>query len=451
VKHLQAFLLMLDEMPPWARVLLAICFMLGAAILTLAVFWVAREEDAPLPDTTTPTAQLIGQFPLVLQTAPPPTATHSPTPEPSLTATATFPSATPTITLTPSPTLTPRSTITPPPPITIAAFVPTATEACHKPDGWVEHTVVAGETLFAFQLGTNSTVTVDQIMEVNCLTDRLIYENQVIYLPEGAAENAPSSQVAPTPFPTDPNAPPPPAGLSRTPRCPCQITLPAGWRLEQIAELIDSLPLGFSGKDFLAVTGKGVALPDREFLRGLPAGASLEGYMFPLTYTVTNEMDARAFVSMVLDAFGAVTGSQLWADAAARDLTPYDAVTLASIIVRESGSYNQQILISSVFHNRLKTGRGLAATVTTQYALGRPGDWWPNAQGYVSSLDSPYNTNLYTGLPPSPIASPSLDALRAAVYPADTNYLYFTAACDGSGNAYAETYDQHLANVRCEG
>jgi UPF0755 protein len=238
--------------------------------------------------------------------------------------------------------------------------------------------------------------------------------------------------------------------LSRTPRCPCQITLPVGWRLEQIAELIDSLPLGFSGKDFLAAAGKGAALPDREFLRGAPVGASLEGYMFPLTYTVTNEMDARAFVNMVLDAFGAATGSQLWADAAARNLTPYGAVTLASIIVRESGSYNQQVLIASVFHNRLRTGRGLAATVTTQYALGRPGNWWPNAQGYISTLNNPYNTNLYAGLPPSPIASPSIDALRAAVYPADTNYLYFTAACDGSGNAYAETYDQHLANVRCE-
>ncbi|MBZ0306298.1 MAG: endolytic transglycosylase MltG, partial [Anaerolineae bacterium] len=111
---------------------------------------------------------------------------------------------------------------------------------------------------------------------------------------------------------------------------------------------------------------------------------------------------------------------------------------------------DQQVLVSSVFHNRLKSGRGLGATVTTEYALGHPGDWWPNAAGYVSTYDSPYNTNLYTGLPPSPIASPSIEAIRAAVSPASTNYLFFTANCNGPGNAYAETYDQHLANVNCD-
>jgi UPF0755 protein len=308
--------------------------------------------------------------------------------------------------------------------------------------------VEAGDTLFAFQLGSHGAATVDDIIAANCLDERIIYEGQHLWLPPGAAENAPSSEVAPTALPVAADAPPPPAGLTRHPNCPCEVLIDQGLRLEQIAEIIDSLPLGFRGADVLAL--RIASLPGRESLAGAPPGASLEGYLLPGSYLVTNEMDALAFVMMVLDAFDAATGPQFWADASARGLNPYAAVTLASIINRESRSADQQPLVSSVFHNRLRDDIGLGATVSTQYALGSPGNWWPSAHGYVSTYDSPYNTNLYRGLPPSPIASPSLDALRAAVYPAETNYIYFTGNCRGSGNVYAETYEQHLANVNCE-
>ncbi len=360
-------------------------------------------------------------FPLVVETV----ATASPTPEP---------------------TLTPTPSVSPTQPVTPTSTEEVALSGCAPPAGWVTHTVQAGETLFAFQLGSGNTATVDEIIAANCMTERWIYEGQLIFLPPGAAENAPSSVAAPTPLPTDPNAPPPPQGLTRSPNCPCEITIRAGWRLEQIAEVIDSLPVGFYGRDFLAAARN---FPTRDFMNGMPSGNTLEGYMLPGTYTITNEMTAAAFREMILDAFGAAAGPIL-NEAGNAGLTPYQAVTLASIIVRESGSYDQQVLISSVFHNRLQTGRGLGATVTTEYALGHSGDWWPNAAGYVSTYDSPYNTNLYPGLPPSPISSPSVDAIRAAVYPAQTNYLFFTANCNGSGNVFAETYDQHLANVNCE-
>jgi UPF0755 protein len=313
--------------------------------------------------------------------------------------------------------------------------------------GWLPHTVEAGDTLFAFQLGVDSAVTVDQMLAANCLSERWIYEGQVLWLPPGAVENAPSSDIAPTALAADPNLPPP-VGLSRTPNCPCEVTIRQGWRLEQIAEVIDSLPVGFSGADFLRVARS--PAQRRSFMLGIPPNASLEGYLLPGTYPVTNEMDASAFVSSVLDAFGAAVSPQWWADAASVGLSPYQAVTLASIINRESRSPSQQALVSSVFHNRLQRNQGLAATVTTQYALGTAGNWWPNVAGRISNFDSPYNTNLYRGLPPTPIASPSLEALLAAIYPAQTNYLFFTASCSGGGNAFAETYEQHLANVECK-
>ncbi|NJL94310.1 MAG: endolytic transglycosylase MltG [Anaerolineae bacterium] len=227
------------------------------------------------------------------------------------------------------------------------------------------------------------------------------------------------------------------------------MTIRSGLRREQIAEIIDSLPVGFYGRDFLAVTGPGASVPARDFLSGMPPGASLEGYLWPGTYTLTNEMDATAFREMLLDAFGAATGD-LWGSAALQGLSPYETVTLASIIVRESRDPASQPLISSVFHNRLRVGRGLGASVTTQYALGRPGAWWPSPAGYVSTLASPYNTNIYRGLPPTPISSPDRSALQAAANPAESAYQFFSANCRGPGIYFAETYEQHLANVRCE-
>lgn len=398
---------------------------LALTLVAIGLLVIAPEETAE----PTPTLVAIVPAPLLVMTEPP---TVTLTPVPSITPVPA--SATPQATLiliSATPSLT-------------ATALPVATDSCPPPEGWVSHMVAAGETLFAFQLGSGNTVTVDQILQANCLTERFIFEGQLLWLPPGAAENAPSSESVPTAIVADPNAPPPPQGLTRSPRCPCEITIRPGWRLEQIAEVIDSLPVGFYGRDFMAVAGRGAALPTYDFLSG---ASSLEGYMLPGTYTITNEMTALAFRDLVVGAFAAATG-ELWG-AAANGLTPYQTVTLASIIIRESGSYEQQVLISSVFHNRLKSGRALGATVTTQYALGRAGDWWPNVQGRISTLQSPYNTNLNVGLPPTPIASPTLDALRAAAQPAQTNYLFFTGNCQGTGNVFAETYDQHLANVQC--
>lgn len=361
------------------------------------------------------------------------------------TLTTETPTLTPSATHTLTPTLMPSATVSP-----TSSLVPVTEAAltgCAPPQGWVTHTVQVGETLFAFQLGSENAVTVDEIIVANCMTERWVYEGQLIFLPPGAAENAPSSVAAPTPFPTDSNAPAPPDGLTRTPQCPCELTIRAGWRLEEIAEVIDSLPVGFYGRDFMAAVTSN--FPRREFMSGMPDGASLEGYMLAGKYTITNEMTASNFREMVLDAF-ATQAAPLLADAAAVGLTPHEAVILASIIVKEGSSPEEQPLVSSVFHNRLTSGKGLGSTVTTQYALGQPGDWWPRAAyGVISTYDSPYNTNLYAGLPPSPISNTTFNAINAAVHPAQTNFLFFTASCNGDGNAFAETYEQHLANVNC--
>jgi len=428
--------------------------MVTVGILTAILALIFLNSDTPNPIVTPTLAPLIvGQLPTETHTptlTPTPSTTPLP-PSPTIMATNVHlqPTDTPSLNMTAPPQAT-TPTSTTEAPSTSSGNNITASPECPIPNGWVAHQVQAGETLFAYQLGTNNTITVDEIINGNCLAERWVYEGQQIYLPVGAAENAPSSDIAPTAIPVDPNAPPPPTGLTRSPQCPCELNIPQGYRLEQIAELIDSVPVGFRGADFLTAARLGTTFAaGRPLFEGAPPNATLEGYIFPTTYTITNEMDANGFIQLALDTFEANTNNFI-GDAAARGLTAYDLVTLASIVNRESRSPNQQVLIASVFLNRLANDQGLGATVTTQYALGQAGNWWPNVNGRVSTTDSPYNTNIYQGLPPSPIASPSLDALRSTVYPADTNYFYFTGNCRGSGNVYAETYEQHLANVRCE-
>ncbi|HWQ28370.1 MAG TPA: endolytic transglycosylase MltG, partial [Dehalococcoidia bacterium] len=134
-------------------------------------------------------------------------------------------------------------------------------------------------------------------------------------------------------------------------------------------------------------------------------------------------------------------------------LTPWQVVTLASIVEREARVPEERPLIASVFLNRLRLGIPLQADPTVQYALANdPAN--VEAFGYWKSeltvddlrLDSPYNTYVYVGLPPGPICNPGLDAIRAVLRPAQTNYLFFVAKPDGS-HAFAETLEEHERNV----
>ena len=397
-------------------------------------------------------------------------------PSPSGTPVAERPPATPVPTVTTRPETTPIPTVAPsltpvpsptPPPTTLPMFVvpapsllpPTETDepptpivvivtgepsvtpgGCAPPPGWVAYRIEEGDTLFGFQLGSEGQVDVATIREANCLQGNLLRVGQVIFLPEGVAENSPKIDTDPAPLP---------GGPSRAANCPCVITVRAGLRREQIAAVIDSLPVGFSGRDFLAATAPGAATPPLWFLASKPAGASLEGFLMPGQYTVDNGTSAVTFRDMMLEAFGSAIGTELEGAAAARGLSFWQVVILASIIQRESGDPADQPLVASVFYNRLASNRGLAATVTLQYALGRPGNWWPRVTNI--NADSPYNTYRYRGLPPSPISNPGPDAIRAAAYPAQTDYLYFSARCDGQGHFYARTFEEFQQGLNCGG
>lgn len=224
-----------------------------------------------------------------------------------------------------------------------------------------------------------------------------------------------------------------------------------GWRLEQIAETLATYRgLANVSADFAVLAGPNTPrAASYDFLAELPAGASLEGYLFPDTYLLRPDATASEIIDKLLANFAARLPANYRADVSAHGLTLHQAITIASLIEREAVVDDERALIASVILNRLSVGQRLEIDATTQFALGAPGDWWPRLAGLdLRAVDNPYNTYAYAGLPPGPIANPSLASIAAVAQPAQTDYLYYRALCDGSGrHAFAVTYEEHLANA----
>jgi UPF0755 protein len=227
------------------------------------------------------------------------------------------------------------------------------------------------------------------------------------------------------------------------------LTIPEGWRREQIAALIDTFDFSFDGEDFLETTNK----VNSGSIVGayIPTGSTLEGYLFPDTYRIDSNTDSLDLADMMLNAFATQVGEELLAGFDAQGLSIHEAVTLASIVEREAVVPEERPRIAAVFLNRLAMNMNLESDPTVQFALGiQPsGTWWKlDLTAQDLQFNSPYNTYLYPGLPPGPIANPGLPSLQAVAAPADTDELYFRALCDGSGrHAFARTFEEHLLNA----
>lgn len=224
-----------------------------------------------------------------------------------------------------------------------------------------------------------------------------------------------------------------------------------GWRREQIAAALAKQGV-FAGvaDEFALLTGpNSPRAPSYSFLAGLPPGAPLEGYLFPDTYLLHPDASASDVIDKMLANFQARLPTNYEAQAASMGLTLHQAVTVASLIEREAVVDDERPIIASVIYNRLTIGQWLEIDATVQYALGTEGDWWPRLEGLdLRSVTSPYNTYAGAGLPPGPIANPGLASLLAAAQPAQTNYYFYRALCDGSGrHAFAVTFEQHVANA----
>lgn len=231
-----------------------------------------------------------------------------------------------------------------------------------------------------------------------------------------------------------------------------RLTIPEGLRLEEIADRVGETGV-VSAKAFLDAARNGAAFQNRSFfLKSLPPGASLEGYLFPDTYRIAETATVTEIIEILLGRFDQQYRA-IETEVRIADASVHQIITMASIVQREARLESEMARISAVFWNRLKpenlaeTGGGkLQADPTIQYALGYSDDertWWRKKLTLTDlQIDSPYNTRRYAGLPPGPICSPGLKAIQAAAQPDEgANYLYFVASCnqDGSHN-FATNY-----------
>lgn len=233
------------------------------------------------------------------------------------------------------------------------------------------------------------------------------------------------------------------------------VTIPEGLRAEEVAEILSKANI-MDGAAFLAAVRAGdpevLGLDDYPFLAGRPPGSSLEGYLFPDTYRLPARARPADVIGRMLDNFAAKVTPELLAEAQSQGLNVHQLVTVASIVERETPRLDERPIVADVYLNRLAQNMLLNADPTVQYAMGyqpASGQWWktPVQLEEYQTVQSPYNTYLYPGLPPGPIASPGLTAIEAVIRPATTDYLYFVATGDG-GHAFAVTPEEHLANVR---
>jgi len=232
-----------------------------------------------------------------------------------------------------------------------------------------------------------------------------------------------------------------------------QFIIYAGWRMEEIAAMVDSLGLSFNSKDFLSFV---TAPPDTYRMQlQIPQGMNLEGYFFPGNYSVKPDISLENFVAgMVTRFITTVLTPEFDRDLQNSGLTLHQAITMASIIQRETLAEDEMPVIASVFFNRLAINMPLETDPTVQYALGydaQTDTWWKSPLTYTDlEVNSPYNTYRNQGLPPGPISNPSLAALNAAINPAETEFLFFRAKCDGSlTHNFSKTYEEHL-NFGCD-
>ncbi|MBQ8804147.1 MAG: endolytic transglycosylase MltG [Tyzzerella sp.] len=225
-----------------------------------------------------------------------------------------------------------------------------------------------------------------------------------------------------------------------------RFTVPEGYTIEQIAVKLEEEGICLESEFLQAVEQE----YDYWFLESIPADAEvryrLQGFLYPETYAIADDMTAEDIVVTMLEQFGNIYTKDMEAKAIALGKTTYEVVIEASIIERETGVDAEKNTIAGVIKNRLEDGMKLQIDPTFLYPI-TEGLYDITDVTYEHTLyDSPYNTYQNAGLPPGPIANPALSSLEAALNPEDHDYFYYhtdTDKNDGS-HLFTKTYQEHL-------
>ncbi|PJE76761.1 endolytic transglycosylase MltG [Candidatus Uhrbacteria bacterium CG10_big_fil_rev_8_21_14_0_10_48_16] len=227
-----------------------------------------------------------------------------------------------------------------------------------------------------------------------------------------------------------------------------QITIPEGYTLDQVGEVVLEMMPEVTQEEWEEVTGpdgKGI-VSESEMLSGIPNGQGLEGYLFPDTYRFRTDASATTIAeTMVLTLKRRLAENDI---VIPRNLifegglTFHEMMTLASIVEREVRGAEDMKIVAGIFYTRMQIGMALQADSTVNYVTGKD---TPSISLDDSHIDSPYNTYRNLGLPPGPISNPGMNAILAVLNPVDTDYMYFLTAEDGEV-IYSRTFDEHIAN-----
>lgn len=173
-----------------------------------------------------------------------------------------------------------------------------------------------------------------------------------------------------------------------------------------------------------------------------------EGYMYPDTYIVDLDYDPENLASTMRNTFDKKVGDNILMQGVNKGLTKEEVVILASVVEREMNDPAQMPVVAGILLKRLKQGWPLQVDATVQYALGKKGNWWPKIGGSdVDRTNSPYNSYQNKGLPPTPIANPSIIAIKSVINADDTTPYYYYLTAPGGKTYYSKTVEEHNANV----
>ena len=217
-----------------------------------------------------------------------------------------------------------------------------------------------------------------------------------------------------------------------------RVTIPEGYNLVQIAGIVSKMGLAEAPVFIGSATDPAIVNA-----LGVEAG-SLEGYLFPDTYHFPKGLPLDEIMGTMVNRFQEIFSTGWHERARQMGMSVHEVVTLASIIEKETGAAFERPLIASVFHNRLAKGMRLSSDPTVIYGIK---DFDGNLTRKHLTTMTPYNTYLNKGLPPGPIANPGLASLEAALYPAETDYLYFVSKRD-STHQFSTTFKEHSRAVR---
>ena len=225
-----------------------------------------------------------------------------------------------------------------------------------------------------------------------------------------------------------------------------ELTFIEGWGIDDVGTYLEAQGVG-TKRDFYTLVGsgarvQGLGISEFEFFKDKPAEVGIEGYMFPDTYRVAKDAKLEDVIQKMLKNFDTKLTAEMRADILAQGNAIFDIVRLASIVEKEVPHEEDRPIIAGILWKRLDIGMALQVDSTLNYVTGGKNRALTSDE---LKIDSKYNTYKYRGLPPTPIGNPGLSALRAAIYPKRTAYLYFLSGKDGK-TYFAKTLDEHNEN-----